>query len=95
MAFINEVPKAPNRTNKYVKQYCTFYCHNVTCNHWKNSYKQNPTTLKKMNKNIFDWYVQSLHNNKLGLNYGSINLLVFLIGYPLLGIFLVWNLIKK
>ena len=48
-----------------------------------------------MPKNIFSWYVNSLHDNSLGLNYGAINLLVFILGYPLIGGLLVWNLVRR
>lgn len=95
MVFVNEMPNVPERTNNYTPENCTWYCHNMTCLHFKFSYSQNPTLFKKMNKNIFDWYVTSLHGNKLDLNYRNINLLVFIIAYPLLGSLLVWNLIRK
>ena len=95
MVIVNEYFNLPDRTHKYVEEYCTWYCHDVTCLHWKASYKSKPTKLKKMHKDIFDWYVSSLHNNPLKLNYGIINLLVFIIGYPLVGGLLVWNLVKR
>jgi hypothetical protein len=95
MYFVNEILVAPNRTNNYKEDYCTWYCHNVTCLHYKESYKIAPTTFKKSNKQIFDWYVTSLHANKLGLNYRNINLLVFILVYPVLASLLLWNLIRK
>jgi len=95
MGIINECFDTPDRTHKFVEDYCTWYCHDVTCLHWKNDYRQNPSKLKRMHRDIFDWYVTSLHNNGLGLNYGSINLLVFIIGYPVIGALLLWNLIRK
>ena len=95
MAAINEIPQVPERSHKYVKEYCTWSCHDVTCKHWKDSFKEDNTPVKKMHKEIFDWCVTGLHNNWLGLNYGAINLLVYIIGYPLIGSFLIWNLIRK
>lgn len=95
MVIVNECFKTPARTDKYMEAHCTWYCHNVTCPHWKQSYKDNPTRIKKMHKDVFDWYVVSLYNNPLGLNYGVINILVFIIIYPLLGGILVWRLINK
>lgn len=95
MVIVNECFDTPQRTRKYEKEYCTWYCHDVTCPHWKASYKSNPTKLKKMHRNVFDWYVSSLHNNPLNLNYGAINLFVFIGLYPVFGSLLVWNLIRK
>lgn len=95
MIFINEFTNVPGKTNNHINEYCTWHCHNVTCKHYKKSYLENPSKLKKLHKNVFDWYVNSLHNNSLGLNYRIINLLVFLIGYPAIGSLLVWKLISK
>ena len=95
MVIVNECFDTPKRTDKYLSEHCTWYCHNVTCKHWENAYKQNPTKVKKMHKDIFDWYVNSLHGNSLGLNYRFINLLIFILGYPVAGGLLVWNLIKR
>ena len=95
MIIVNECFDTPERTHKYLKEHCTWYCHDITCPHWKNDYKSQPTPIKKMHKNIFDWYVTNLHNNPLGFNYGIINLLVFIGFYPLFGGLLVWNLIRK
>ena len=95
MIIINEIPKVPERSHKYTNEYCTWYCHDVTCKHWKDSFKEDGTAIKKMHKEIFDWYVKSLHANGLGLNYKDINLLVFIFGYPFIGSLLVWNLIRK
>jgi|GEM_PF-2268529 len=95
MVIFNECFDTPKRTHRYVKEYCTWYCHDVTCLHWKSSYKGEPTEIKKMHKDIFDWYINSLHGNPLKINYGAINLLVFLVGYPFIGGLLVWNLIKN
>jgi hypothetical protein len=95
MIFINEITNVPNRTNRHIDEYCTWHCHNVSCIHWKKSYAENSTSIKKIHKNIFDWYVTSLHGNGFGLNYKNINLLIFIIGYPAVGSLLVWNLIRK
>lgn len=91
---VNELPIVPDRTSKYLEEHCTWYCHDVTCKHWKDEYAARPTNTKKLHKNIFDWYVNSLHGNSLGLNYGAINILVFIIGYPFVGLLLLWNLVK-
>ena len=95
MAFINEVPTVPVKSKNYSKRNCTRYCHDVTCLHYKASFKTDPTIYKKNNKAIFDWYLTSLHANKLGLNYRNINLLVFVVGYPFLASLLLWNLIRN
>ena len=95
MILVNEIPNVPQRSSKYNKEYCTWYCHNVTCLHFKASYNKYPTDFKKRNKKIFDGYVNGLHGNRLGLNYRNINLLVFIILYPVLGSFLLWNLIRR
>jgi len=95
MIIVNECFDTPKRTHQYVKEYCTWYCHDITCPHWKISYKKEPTEIKKIHKDIFDWHITSLHKNPLKLNYGAINLLVFLVGYPVIGGLLVWNLIKN
>lgn len=95
VVIINENPLVPNRTSKYNQDYCTWYCHNVTCLHFKMSYNNNSTVFKETNKKIFDLYVNSLHGNLLGLNYRNINLLIFIILIPLIASLLVWNLIRK
>jgi hypothetical protein len=92
---VNELPNNPEPTHKYVEDRCTWYCHDVTCPHWKKSYAQEPTQIKKMHKDIFTGFVNALHNNPLGLNYGAINILVFFLFYPMLGAALLWRLITK
>lgn len=95
MVIINENSFVPKRTNKYNQDSCTWYCHNVTCLHFKNSYNKKPTAFKKTNKEIFDLYVTSLHGNSLGLNYRNINLLIFIVAIPLVACLLIWNLVRK
>lgn len=92
---VNEIPNNPDRSHQYTQDRCTWYCHDVTCKHWKDSYKEEPTLTKKVHKDIFSWYVKILHNNVFGFNYGLINLIVFFGVYPLLGSWLLWRLIKR
>ena len=54
-----------------------------------------PTVSKKLHKDVFDWYVSTLDNNILGLNYGAINLIIFFGIYPLVGAWLLWRLLNK
>jgi hypothetical protein len=95
MIIVNECFDTPQRTHEYHKEHCTWYCHDVACPHWADDYRAQPTPAKKIHKDIFDWYVINLLHNPLGLNYGMINLLVFVFFYPLLGSLLVWNLIRN
>ncbi len=93
MVAVNEIPDNPEPSHRYIPERCTWHCHNVTCKHWKTDYKAAPTKTKQFHKDVFDWYVESLHNNWLGLDYGAINLLVFFGLYPLLGGWLLWRLL--
>lgn len=95
MVAVNEIPNNPKPTGKYVKERCTWHCHDVSCKHWRDDYAVAPTPMKRFHKDVFDWFVKSLHGNALGLNYGAINLLVYIGLYPLIGGLLVWNLIRK
>ncbi len=95
MVLVNELTNVPKKTNKYFPEHCTWYCHNITCLHFKTSYKEEFTPYKKMNKDIFDYYVTTLHGNKLGLNYKNINLVLFIIVYPIVGSLLIWNVIRR
>lgn len=92
---INEIPQVPDRSHKYKAENCTWYCHDITCRHWKDSYKDNPTRLKKMHKDIFAWIVRNLHENPGDVSYREINILVYIMGYPIICGLLVWNLVRK
>jgi hypothetical protein len=94
MVAINELPTNPAPTGKYVQDRCTRHCHDVGCQHFKQSYAAAPTNYKRINKAVFDSYVYALHNNPLGLNYGAINLLIFILLYPLIGGILLWRIVK-
>ena len=93
MIAVNEIPSNPSHTHHYHPDRCTRHCHDVGCRHFKESYAADPTPSKRMIKAVFDWYVSALHNNPLGMNYGTINLLVFIGLYPLIGCILLWRIV--
>lgn len=91
---VNELPNNQSRTTKQMKEYCTLDCHNNSCKHWEKSYRESPTAMKKIHKDIFDTYVNML-SAPAGISYRSTNLLVFFLFYPMVGSLLLWNLIRR
>ena len=93
MVIINESYNEP--TSKQLSQKCTRSCHNNGCKHF---------TLKLKDKTNNSWAVKNfslyrenikwLKNNPLGLSYAQMNILVYVVAFPLLCLYLLIRLLK-
>lgn len=95
VVIVNEFLCADFEKHNKASVTCNRICHDVGCIHWGENYKANPSKIKLFHKDVFDFYVRSLKQNALGMNYRFINLLVFILIYPILGSALLWHLIKR
>lgn len=78
------------------QNHCTRACHNKGCIHFNkkmlNKHEQNFVTkhFETYKKNI-----QWLKNNPFGFSYVEMNLLLYVILFPVLSLFLFWKLIQQ
>lgn len=89
------VNETSSTTNTSIKNYCTRACHNKGCTHFNKkrlNKKQNTFVTKHYNtyKNNIIW----LKNNPFGLSYVQINLLLYVIVFPIASLYLLWRLLK-
>ena len=84
---------SPKPTNQLDPGRCTRYCHSVTCPHVKPALQQKGFTqfLWKRYQNQILW----LRHNPLGLSYRDMNLLYYVVGYPVVILLLIWGLLRK
>ena len=85
MIIINET--APKPTTVFQVERCTRYCHNHPCRH----VSEIAPTIQKLYKANIIW----LKNNPLGVSYKFMNLIVYVLTYPLLIIGLSWLAFRK
>ena len=92
MIVVNEMHETPSVKRE---TRCSRYCHNNGCPHIKEQLKKNPSSWKKMIKKTFDWNVGALHKNSIGLSYQKINILIYILLFPLVMAILLWGAIRK
>jgi hypothetical protein len=83
---------APKPQNSFNPEQCTRYCHNLGCKHSQSD--EGNQFAKSARKLYFD-NIRLLKNNGLGLTYKEMNLLVYVISYPILVLLLFWNVLPK
>ncbi|MEL6719899.1 MAG: hypothetical protein AAFP82_14395 [Bacteroidota bacterium] len=81
-------------THEYLKEQCTRYCHDHHCIHFEAKLNTQDSFASKIQL-TYQTTIQMLKHNPLGLSYQTINLLIFVIGFPLLIFLLSFNLIRK
>ncbi len=90
MIIVNESSEEPTTT--YTKGKCTRACHNNLCKHF---IELNDDNIVKKNFNIYKKNINWLKNNPFGLSYASMNILVYVILFPLFSSILIWRILKK
>lgn len=87
----------PKPSHNYQADKCTRYCHDKKCMH----FEQKRMLLQQKSKSwvlmykIYKKNIALLHENRLGLSYYAINLLIYAIGFPLIMTVLLWGAIRK
>jgi len=93
MVVINTLYNTP--TTKYNSKLCTRICHDKGCKHFALKLKDKTNT--SWAKHSFSYYqknIEWLKNNPLGLSYAQMNILVYVIIFPLLCLYLLIRLLK-
>ena len=83
----NELSPAPTTT--YQEGKCTRYCHNKACLHTEENRLTNGLS------SIYQGNIHWLKYNPVGIDYEEMNIVVYVLLYPLLVIVLLWGLIRK
>lgn len=81
-------------TDEYLKDRYTRYCHNSHCLHFEKKVEAKNWLVLRMQP-AYQTTIRALKYNSLGLSYTTINLFIFVIGFPALLFFLSFNLIRK
>ena len=95
MFVVNKQGQVP--TNQYNVEECTRYCHNVACPHFKRNFDtyQNQLPIAKSFRETYWGNIRALKQNAIGLSYQQINLLIYIIGFPMLTSLLTWGAFRK
>ena len=91
MVLVNE--SQPAAGEEYVEAYCSRYCHSYGCLH----FQMNKAESEFVN-GLNDIYVANIHwlkHNPLGLSYVEMNILIYVILFPILFLLLCWGLFRK
>lgn len=93
MVVVNTYYNKP--TAIYNSEICTRVCHNKVCKHFETKLKNktnNSWAVKKFS--LYRKNIQWLKNNPLGLNYVQMNILLYVILFPLICFLLLIRLLK-
>jgi len=91
---INETRETPNTSIN--KEYCTRTCHNKGCIHFNKLLKNdNQSSFATRHFDIYKKNITWLKQNPFKLSYAQINLLLYVIVFPVVSIFLLWRLIRR
>ncbi|MEO0471599.1 MAG: hypothetical protein AAF206_18360 [Bacteroidota bacterium] len=75
---------------------CSRFCHDRYCPHWKDSTQSVKSgSFYDLAQQAYDTNILWLRHNGLGLSYAEMNILVYLILFPILSLLLLWGLIRK
>jgi len=80
--------------SEYLKDRCTRYCHHSHCPHFEAKVEAKHSLALKIQP-AYQNAIYALKHNSLNLSYAMINLLVFVIGFPVLILSLSFNLLRK
>ncbi|MBC7861382.1 MAG: hypothetical protein IAF38_00325 [Bacteroidia bacterium] len=87
---------SPQATFSYKKENCTRYCHNNGCPHFEKKMADvKPGSLKSKAFDFYCWNIEALKNNPLDLSYAEMNILVYVLFFPLSSVFLFRFLVRK
>ena len=92
MVIVNKVNQVPS--DEFSETQCSRYCHNVACKHANEKFE----TEKQMGRIIHSFYKKNialLKENKLGLTYKEINLLIYVFAFPALSGIMLWGVLRK
>jgi hypothetical protein len=91
---VNETNKTPSTLVN--KTQCTRACHNTGCIHFNAKLKDNnESSFVTRHYSTYKKNIIWLKNNPFNLSYVQINLLLYVILFPIISIVLLWRLIKK
>jgi hypothetical protein len=93
MVLVNETSEP--YTFEYRKDKCTRYCHNHSCPHTTEKYKNNKSSTFSAFEKIYTGNIGWLKNNGMGLSYKEINLLLYAGLTPLIMTLLLWGALRK
>ena len=92
MAIVNGVHQTP--PTGYLEDKCSRYCHNITCKHAiEKQGTEKPMT--KFTLRLYEKNIALLKENKLGLTYKEINLLIYVVVFPILSGVMLWGVLRK
>lgn len=95
MLVVNE--SASSATHQYLKERCTRHCHDKGCPHFQENFSTYQEQLPFADdfRQLYRENIQALKENSLGLNYRQINLLIYVVLFPLISLLLVWGAWRK
>jgi hypothetical protein len=93
MVIVNET-SGPSSI-EYRKDKCTRYCHNNTCPHTLDKYRNHSTPFIISLEKIYYENIHWLKNNGIGLSYKEMNLLLYVGLAPLITGLLFWGAMRK
>jgi len=86
---------ASEPTHRYLPTQCTRYCHDNGCPHAARKYEHSKSSMVGWARKIYTGNMRLLRGNSLGMHYSHINILIYVILFPLLFAILLWGAIKK
>lgn len=91
---VNETSMKPSTAVN--EAYCTRICHNRGCLHFnKKRLNKNNSGFVARHYGSYKRNIDWLKNNPFSLSYVEINLLLYVILFPVVSVLLLWRLIKK
>ncbi|WP_452602030.1 hypothetical protein [Pontimicrobium sp. MEBiC06410] len=91
---INETRETPS--NSINREYCTRACHNKGCIHFNELLKNdNQSSFATRHFDIYKKNIAWLKQNPFKFSYAQMNLLLYVIIFPIVSIFLLWRLTKR
>lgn len=79
----------------YYPMSCSRYCHNNPCTHFQNRLNRENALFVDAYQIAYGENIQWLKDNPLGLSYRDMNILIYVILYPIMVLVLVWGIIRK
>jgi len=93
MVIVNESMSTPKW--EYTETKCSRYCHNKGCSHTIDKYNSDDLTETQVKMaRLYNANIVWLKKNPLGLSYQAMNILLYVIVFPLLLYLLLWGLVR-
>ncbi len=93
MVWVNAVGGSPSHERQ--EQRCTRYCHDKGCVHHKRQLDSESSNWTLFLHELYQQNIQLLKHNPFGLGYAEMNILIYVILFPLIISLLSWGLIRK